>query len=99
MTAYFVSAISLAVIAITMLCRANDLRWRAGVKWQVRFIGFILCGALPVGILGSEWFTQQWPTWYEAFFRFGLMCVFVTTPYLPPWWRWISGKEAGDDAS
>lgn len=99
MTTYFVSAISLAVIAITMLCRANDLRWRAGVKWQVRLIGFILCGALPVGILGSELFTQRWPTWYEAFFRFGLMCVFVTTPYLPPWWRWISGKEAGDDAS
>ena len=92
---FIVSAISLLVCTITMVARANDLRWRPGLKWQVRLLGFILVGALPVGIIGSEWVTKQWPSPYEAIFRLGLMMVFVTTPYLPPWWRWISGKDEG----
>ena len=54
MTFFIISAFALLVIAITMLCRANDLRWRSGIKWQVRLVGFILCGALPVGIIGQR---------------------------------------------
>ena len=93
---FVVSTLSLVVIAITMLCRANDLRWRPGLKWQVRLIGFILCGTSPIGVIGAEWMTQTWPSPYEAVFRLGLAFVFITTPYLPPWWRWISGKEESD---
>lgn len=96
---FLVSTIALVVIAITMLCRAHDLRWRQGLKWQVRFIGFILCGALPVGIIGSEWLGREWPSPYDAMFRLGLMFVFLTTPYLPPWWKWISGKEDANDTN
>lgn len=96
---FVVSAFSLLIIAITMLCRANDLRWRSGLKWQVRMIGFVMCGALPVGIIGSELYEQNWPSPYEALFRLGLMFVFLTTPYLPPWWKWISGQEEADDTA
>lgn len=96
---FVVSAFSLLIIAITMLCRANDLRWRSGLKWQVRLIGFVMCGALPVGIIGSELYEQNWPSPYEALFRLGLMFVFVTTPHLPPWWKWISGQEEADDTA
>lgn len=96
---FIASAISLLVISITMLCRANDLRWRGGAKWAIRLVGFILCGALPLGMIGDEWFSQKWPSPYEALFRVGLMFVFVTTPYLPPWWRWISGKEDSDGSN
>lgn len=92
---FIISAFSLIVVGITMLCRANDLRWRKEVKWQIRLVGFVLCGALPLGIMGDELFTQNWPSPYEAFFRLGLMFVFVTTPYLPPWWKWIKGEEDG----
>lgn len=93
---FLVSAFALLIIAITMLCRANDLRWRRGLKWQVRLIGFVMCGALPVGIIGSELYEQNWPSPYEALFRLGLMFVFLTTPHLPPWWKWISGREEAD---
>jgi hypothetical protein len=93
---FCVSTLSMIVIAITMLCRANDLRWRNGVKWHFRLIGFVLCGTAPIGIIGLEWITRTWPSPYEAVFRLGLALVFVTTPYLPPWWRWISGKEHGN---
>lgn len=99
MTFFIISAFSLLVIAITMLCRANDLRWRSGIKWQARLVGFILCGALPVGIIGDELYSGAWPSPYESFFRLGLMFVFLTTPYLPPWWRWISGKDDANDTN
>lgn len=93
---FVVSAIAMIVIVITMLCRANDLRLRKGVKWYARLLGFILCGTTPIGVIGMEWVTGTWPSPYEVIFRIGLAMVFVTTPYLPPWWRWISGKEQSD---
>lgn len=88
---FTVSAIALLFIAVTMLARANDLRWRKGLVWNARLLGFILAGVMPFGMIGYEVLTQDWPTPYEVIFRFGLMLVFVTTPYLPPWWKWISG--------
>lgn len=99
MTSFVISAIALFVISITMLARANDLRWRPGTKWQVRLIGFILSGCAPIGIIGTEWLTQELPSPYEVIFRVGLMFVFMTTPYLPPWWRWISGKDEADETN
>lgn len=96
---FTISTFAMLVIAATMVCRANDLRWRKGLKWQVRLIGFILCGALPVGIVGDQWVFHNWPSPYEAMFHLGLMFVFLTTPYLPPWWKWISGKEHADDTN
>lgn len=96
---FAVSAVALLVIAATMLCRANDLRWRSGLKWQARLIGFVICGAMPIGIIGTEWHYETWPSPYEAMFRIGLMLVFITTPYLPPWWKWISGKDEADDTN
>lgn len=93
------STVSLLLISLTMLCRANDLRWRAGLKWQVRFLGFILAGAMPVGIVIAHWYYGTWPSPYETLFYVGLLCVFVTTPHLPPWWRWISGQETANDTN
>lgn len=90
-----ISSVSLFVVFITMLCRANDLRWRKGVKWQARLIGFVVCGTMPIGVA----FASGPPTFWEAMFHFGLMLVFVTTPHLPPWWRWISGQEDADDTN
>lgn len=92
-----VSALSLLIVAATMLARANDLRWRKGFVWNGRLVGFILAGVSPFGIVGFEFFTKSWPSPYEILFRVGLMLVFVTTPYLPPWWKWISGWHSEED--
>ena len=90
---FWISAVALFIIAITMLARANDLRWRSGIKWNARLVGFILSGCTPIGIVGVEWITGIHPSPYEVAFRVGLMLVFLTTPYMPPWWKWISGVE------
>jgi hypothetical protein len=83
-----ITLIALAVIAVTMLVRANDLRWRKELKWRARLIGFVISGFSPVGVAlclvqGAD------PGWYLTSFVVGLSLVFVTTPYLPPWWTWL----------
>lgn len=90
---FVVSTFALLIIAITMLARANDLRWKTGMKWNARLVGFILAGCAPIGIIGKELALKDWPDPYVVLFRIGLMLVFLTTPYLPPWWKWISGKD------
>ena len=90
---FLISSFSLLVISITMLARANDLRWRKGAKWTARLFGFILSGTSPVGIVGGWFASGQIPIFYFMLFVIGQMLVFVTTPYLPPWWKWISGKD------
>ena len=96
---FVVSSVCLTVIFITMLCRANDLRWRPGFKWQVRLVGFVVSGTMPIGVIATELYTGVYPSPYEACFRLGLAMVFVTTPHLPPWWKWISGKESVNDTN
>lgn len=86
---FAISTFALLVIAVTMLARANDLRWRKGLHWNARLAGFALAGATPFGMIGHEWITREFPTVYECVFRVGLMLVFFTTPHLPPWWRFI----------
>ena len=89
-----VCTLALLIVSATMLVRANDLRLRPGLHWNVRLAGFILSGGAPVGIIGYGW-TNYWMVAliYLTIFLVGIAAVFVTTPYLPPWWRWLSGME------
>lgn len=89
---FVLSTIALALVSATMLARANDLRWKKGLTWHVRLLGFVFTGFAPFGIVTIEYVTGDWPNVYECFFRVGLSLVFLTTPYLPPWWKWISGR-------
>lgn len=83
-----ITLLALAVIALTMLVRANDLRWRKEWKWRARLVSFVISGFSPVGV-GLCLIRGIDPGWYLTLFVFGLAGVFVTTPYLPPWWTWI----------
>lgn len=87
------SIISLLIVSATMLARANDLRWRKGMHWNVRLVGFVMSGVAPFGIIGYDIVSNTVPSLYECLFRIGIALVFVTTPYLPPWWKWISGSD------
>ena len=90
---FAINAFCLFIISITMLARANDLRVKPQMRWKVRLLGFVMAGCAPVGHVGLQWALKEWPSPYEVIFSAGLMFVFVTTPYLPPWWKWISGKD------
>lgn len=83
-----ISTLSLVLIAITLMYRAVELKDK-GLRWNVRRLGLILTAFAPVGILAHEWARHDWPDVYTVSFRFGLLLVFMTTPYLPPWHRWL----------
>lgn len=87
-----ISIICFIIISATMLARANDLKWRRGINWRVRSVGFALTGTMPLGIVGVWLWSGIGPNFYECGFYIGLAAVFTTTPFLPPWWKWISGK-------
>jgi hypothetical protein len=94
---YIVSAFALLIVSITMLARANDLRWRQGWKWNMRLAGFIFSGFSPVGVVFFDWMLNGVkPTLYGSLFYFGVMLVFFTTPNQKPWWQFIAGKEDED---
>lgn len=89
-----VCTLALLVVSITMLARANDLRMRPGLHWNVRLVGLVLSGAAPIGIIGYGWQDNFFQCLlYLTIFFVGLACVFVTTPYQKPWWSYISGKD------
>lgn len=88
-----ISSIALLLVSATMLARANDLGWRPGVLWFFRRIGFILAGFAPWAVIYIDFQTRgAFLNLYECLLRVGVALVFVTTPYLPPWWKWITGR-------
>lgn len=93
---FWTSTLSLTIISMTMLARANDLRWRKGLHWNIRLIGFVMAGVAPIGIVIYEFTMLQPPTPYNTIFRLGVAFVFLTTPYLPPWAKWVFGANYGD---
>lgn len=98
MTLVLISAIALALVSATMLARANDLGWRPGAVWHFRRLGFILAGFAPWGIVYSDFKSGgELLSLYEVLFRVGISFVFVTTPHLPPWWKWITGRADIDN--
>jgi hypothetical protein len=88
-----VTIVALSLISVTMLVRANDLGKRVGLKWHVRRAGFVTAGFSPVGIVLKLIYGLD-PSMYWSMFSVGVTLVFMTTPYLPPWWRWIQGQDA-----
>lgn len=87
-----VSSFALILISATMLVRANDLGWRPGVFWMVRRLGFVLSGIAPWALIYIDCKSGGVTlNVYHVLFRVGVCGVFVTTPYLPPWWKWFTG--------
>lgn len=85
-----ISSLALLVIAITALARVNDMKIKlSGKRWAFRRLGLVMAaaGAVGVGLLGGT------PTWNEAMLHLGVAVTWFTTPNMPPWWRWICGKE------
>jgi len=88
---YALSALSLSMVAVIMFFRCNDLGWRPGFFWMKRRIGFILVGSMPLAVLYAHALNGALTlTWFDTLFHVGLALVFMTTPYLPPLWEWLS---------
>ena len=82
------------VTVITALARANDIKpEQSAWHWQVRKTSLVLVGTAATAIacmpvLGSGHF----PSWITVAMVNGLAGTWLTTPGLPPWWKYITGE-------
>lgn len=99
---YCVSLPALAVIATTALARVNDIKKEnSGWQWQLRRVGLTLVGtAAVVGVYSPITDPTTYPTWKGLVLYYGFALTWLTTPNMPPWWRYVSGeakaKQTGD---
>lgn len=82
------------IIAITSLARANDIKPEmTGMIWHLRRLGFITAGTAAVTYLTVPLAADpMWPSWRAGLLQWGVALSWLTTPGMPPWRRYISGK-------
>ncbi len=96
---YAMSTFTVAGLFITALARLNDIpHTNTDARWQVRRGGLILvimaCFSLVAAPVISWVYGKNpdFPSWREVIMRVGVLAVWVTTPMMPPWHRYISGE-------
>lgn len=89
--------IAALLILVTAVARINDIkRDKSEVRWWVRRIGLLLVSVSMVLLIAS-YFTVASPYWNPTMKITGLwgFCLtWLTTPNMPPWWKWISRYDS-----
>lgn len=91
---YVITVPPALVVALTALARVNDIGPENMTRrWHVRRIGLIMAGAAAVMVLGAPFSEQGWAiTWRGVLFVWGVALAWLTTPEMPPWEDYITGK-------
>ncbi|MBT9158800.1 MAG: hypothetical protein DDT26_00047 [Dehalococcoidia bacterium] len=90
---YVLSLPPLLIIVITALARVNDIRpEQASKRWHVRRAGLVLMGFGSVWLMGSA-FVGDHPEWKDVLLYWGLALTWLTTPSMPPWWKYVSRDD------
>lgn len=81
------------IILVTAFARLNDIkREQKSKRWWVRRVGLLMVIVSMVMLIAS-YFTISAPYWSQSV-RFtglwGLALSWLTTPGMPPWWKYIS---------
>lgn len=92
---YLLTVPALIIIVITAYARVNDIGPdKIGIRWELRKIGLILAGMGAVTILTAPFSTGAfYPTWRGLVLIWGFSLTWLTTPEMPPWWDYITGKK------
>lgn len=81
------------VILVTAIARLNDIkRTQYSKRWWIRRIGLLFVSVAMVMAIMS-YFTIASPYWNPSMKFLGLWgfaLSWLTTPGMPPWWRYIS---------
>lgn len=95
LVSHLASIIPLGVLCITAIARVNDIgEDKVEKRWHVRRAGLsIVAGASAIAILGPLAGLSAFPTWETVALYWGFALTWLTTPEMPPWWRWISGQD------
>lgn len=89
------------VILVTAIARLNDMNSSNTTKGcNVRRTGMVLSAVFAVGQVVAPAFygaMEDWPTWRMLTGLYGFALVWMTTPYLPPWSKYIMGEGLNKD--
>lgn len=95
---YALCAGSAFLCGLTALARINSIKHSdVSPRWHVRRLGLILamsmCVSYIIGPLLAHMLGKSaWPSWREATFFLSVWLIWLTTPNMPPWHRFISGN-------
>lgn len=89
---YLATFPALSIIAATSLVRIVDMQgWE--IHHAIRRTGFLMVLAFATAIAVSPFTdTPTFPTWTMMVGCWGLAGCWLTTPNMPPWWKWVSGQ-------
>ena len=90
---YLLSAPAYIVLALTALARINDIKpEQEELRWDFRRNGLALTGAVAIMYLVGPLF-DQYPSWRATLIAWGVALVWLTTPGMPPWWKWMTEEH------
>lgn len=93
MWSYIVALPALAIILITAIARVNDISKELQSKrWQVRRVGLSVSAGASAALLAAP-LAGAYMNWGTTALIWGFALTWLTTPEMPPWWRWISGRD------
>ena len=93
MWSYVIALPALAIILITAIARVNDISKKLQSKrWQVRRVGLSVSAGASAALLVAP-LAGAYMSWGMAALIWGFALTWLTTPEMPPWWRWISGRD------
>lgn len=90
---WLLTAPAFCIIMITAMARLRDIQ-HMGKRWQLRRLGliFVGSGALVFCIDPFVGRLEMFPSWKTTLLSWGFALSWLTTPNMPPWWRYISGE-------
>lgn len=84
---------ALAILALTAVARVHDIT-ATGKRWFTRRMGLILVAAACAALAAAPMlgYSNGFPSWRQVALYWGMALTWITTPNMPPWWRYISGE-------
>lgn len=81
------------ISGLTAAARLHDIT-EIGKRWFVRRLGMIMVasGALALIAAPIMGYSNSFPTWRGSCLYWGFALSWLTTPNMPPWWKYISGE-------
>lgn len=90
---YALSAIPLLIIIITAVARAYDIK---DLSWRgfARKMGMILVASSATSLIVAPLlgYYGSFPLWRNVMLYWGFALAWLTTPNMPPWWKYVSGE-------
>lgn len=85
------------LILITAFARLNDIkRNQNSLRWWVRRVGLLFVSVSMVMTIAAYFTvaTEHWSSILKITGLWGFALTWITTPGMPPWWKWISRYDA-----